>query len=93
MLAADIGARRLVVASECSNLIEAIRTGSTRSTFGHTILEIKHLIPKFEEVIFCYERRGSNMEAHNLAKFASCLDPGRHLWLLEPPDTHILPYV
>jgi hypothetical protein len=30
------------------------------------------------------------MKAHNLARYALYLDPGRHMWLLEPHDTHLI---
>jgi hypothetical protein len=32
-----------------------------------------------------------NKEAHNLARYALSLGPGRHVWLLEPHDHVILP--
>jgi hypothetical protein len=46
---------------------------------------------EFGEVVFKFEGRKSNTEAHNLAPFALSLEQGRHLWLLQPHDTLLIP--
>lgn len=40
---------------------------------------------------FIFEGRALNWEAHSLAKFASSLDVGRHVWLGAPHDPLIIP--
>jgi hypothetical protein len=35
-------------------------------------------------------RGESNVDAHDLAKYASSLDLGIYLWLDMPPDTHFV---
>ena len=44
-------------------------------------------------MLFAHEGRECNWEAHDLAKHACTLEPGRHLWLGAPPvflDVNIL---
>jgi hypothetical protein len=38
----------------------------------------------FASVRFIHEGREHIVEAHNLAKACTSLEPGRHLWLLDP---------
>lgn len=40
----------------------------------------------FDSVSFCFEHRESNFEAHSVAKGASSLSVGRHVWLGIVPD-------
>jgi hypothetical protein len=40
----------------------------------------------FDSVRFIHEGRQHISEAHNLACAAISFDPGRHLWLLNPPN-------
>jgi hypothetical protein len=59
--------------------------------YAPIVREISMLSSDFEEVVFKFESRKSNVEAHNLARFALSLGQGRHLWLLEPHDTVLIP--
>jgi hypothetical protein len=54
--------------------------------FGSILSEIKDQSRIRGGTSFIHERRESNFEAHNLAKMASTLPVGRHVWLLEPPE-------
>ena len=45
----------------------------------------------FEECNFIHESRSRNHEADSLAKYSLYLDNGRHLWLLMPHDSVIIP--
>jgi hypothetical protein len=47
------------------------------------------MIPIFDLVCFKFERIESNVGAHNLAKYASCLEPGLYLWLDYTLDPHL----
>jgi hypothetical protein len=43
------------------------------------------------EATFSHEGRECNKEAHVLARFASTLPAGRHVWFLAPPEGLNLP--
>jgi hypothetical protein len=40
----------------------------------------------FPEVSFIHEWRGTNGEAHRLARATTSLDSGRHVWFIDPPS-------
>jgi hypothetical protein len=46
---------------------------------------------KFLSCDFVHEQRKSNGEAHNLARMATTLDFGRHVWLNGPPENLCIP--
>jgi hypothetical protein len=54
--------------------------------FSHILCEIKERALARGETFFCHEKRDCNREAHSLARFASTLPAGRHVWLLAPPE-------
>ena len=83
-LARDISARRVRVASDCHNVIINLDREAMGS-YGHIVKEIRDSRKEFEELIFCHEKRSSNKEAHALARSAVRDDPGRRVWLVEPP--------
>ena len=45
----------------------------------------------FDFCKFSHEFRSSNVEAHNVAKFALSLGGGRHVWLGHPGDLPFVP--
>ena len=47
----------------------------------------------FASVIFRFERRENNFEAHSVAKGAASLPVGRHVWLGILPDIACIPDV
>lgn len=47
--------------------------------------EIKNSMLSFSAYEFSHERRACNFEAHRLARTATTLDVGRHVWLSDPP--------
>ncbi|KAK1603090.1 hypothetical protein QYE76_037263 [Lolium multiflorum] len=65
-LALDIGARRVTIASDCSNVITSLRQG-TMGPYAHVVREIKETEGDFEDLSFAHERRKTNKEAHTLA--------------------------
>jgi ribonuclease HI len=89
-LARDINARRVRVASDCSNVIASIEEG-TRGVYALITMELRDAKRDFEELSFCHERRGSNKEPHSLAKFVVSDDLGRQVWFLSPPDGVCIP--
>jgi hypothetical protein len=87
-LAEDLGVNRIYVASYCKVVIDDI-TGGTNRRYGAIILEIKDRAGRLQEKTFAFEGRVSNFEAHNLARFFTSLDIGRHLWLGNPYSDEI----
>ena len=49
------------------------------------------MLPSFISCNIIHELRSSNVEAHNLAKHALKLGPGRHVWLGQPVDIPFVP--
>jgi hypothetical protein len=49
------------------------------------------LVRSFGTVRFIHEGREFINEAHNLAKASTSLDPGRHVWLINPPNIVPIP--
>ena len=84
-LALDVGARRVKVASDCSNVIASLEQG-TMGVYAHIIQEINESRCSIDILSFVHERRLSNKEAPRLAKSSVLLDQGRHVWLLAAPD-------
>jgi hypothetical protein len=84
-LAEDLGIGRVLVASDCQTVVKEIMTGS-RCRYGSIIEEIKSRSTLLHECSLIFEQRAFNFEAHNLARFATTLGVGRHLWLGIPFD-------
>jgi hypothetical protein len=79
-----------LVASDCRQVIDDI-SEDTGGQYASIVKEISIHKLAFNNVIFTFERRESNKDAHSLARFALGLAPGRHVWLLEPFDTSRIP--
>jgi hypothetical protein len=73
------------VASDCKTLVKDIKSGS-KGHYGPIIEEIKTRATLLQECSFVFEGQAVNFEAHNLARFATTLGIGRHLWLSIPYD-------
>jgi ribonuclease HI len=87
-LAEDLGVNRIYVASDCKVVIDD-SAGGTNGRYGAIILEIKDRAGRLHEKTFAFEGHVSNFEAHNLARFSTSLDIGRHLWLGNPYSDEI----
>ena len=79
-LAKDLNEIRLNITTDCSNIVKEIHGGGMRGASGTTVREIKVRRDEFQEVIFGFERRAANGEAHRLARMATTLDIGRRVW-------------
>ena len=66
-LAKDLNLPKLVIASDCLEVVTNIKKGAA-SVYAPEINEIHYRMKDFEEVIFCFEARESNSEAHDLVK-------------------------
>jgi ribonuclease HI len=89
-LAHNINARRVRVASDCSNVIASIEEGS-RGVYALITRELRDAKREFDELSFYHEKRSSNKEPHNLAKSVVSDDLGRQVWLLSPPNGVCIP--
>ena len=79
-MAEDLMLRRIHVASDAKVVIDD--TGRVSGgLYGPVIREIDKERRRFEDCNFVHEGRASSHEAHNFAKFALSLGPGRHLRL------------
>ena len=71
-------------------MVTEIQTGSGLS-YGAIVQEIKMTANSFPSCNIVHESRSSNVDAHNLAKHALRLGPGRHVWLGETDDISFVP--
>jgi len=72
------------VASDCINAVRSMK-GTAMESYGHIVNEIKARMINFLKVEFIHENRGSNTDAHHLAKSSLYLSLGRHVWYIDPP--------
>ena len=91
-LACDINARQVLVASDCSTVVQNLERG-TMGVYAHVVQEITKARKSFDQMSFCHERRVHNKEAHRLARSVVLDDPGRQvwLWLVDPPEGLCIP--
>jgi hypothetical protein len=83
-IADDLLLGHICVASDCLEVVQGLH-GENLGVFGSILIEIKIRARQREGTSFKHEKRGSNVEAHRLARYATCLPAGRHVWFLEPP--------
>lgn len=55
------------------------------------IHEIKSRMNSFASVDVLHEKRSKDVEVHTLAKAATTLPRGRHVWLVNRPDIICIP--
>lgn len=79
-LAKDLNVPHVILASDCMQVISSINDGST-PVFSPILSEIRGRMKDFVKVSYRFENREANFEAHAVAKAASTLPIGRHLWL------------
>uniref|UniRef100_A0ACD5W7C1 Uncharacterized protein n=1 Tax=Avena sativa TaxID=4498 RepID=A0ACD5W7C1_AVESA len=85
-LAEDMHIAKPWVASDCLNVIKEINEGGSN---GQQCMIVKQILLKkdqFLEAKFSHERREANGDAHRLARSATTLDTGRHVWFSDPPS-------
>lgn len=66
-LADDLLIQRAKVAPDCPRVINTLSDDS-RAVYYHITEEIKARGAKLDGIVFCHENRGSNIEAHRLAR-------------------------
>lgn len=89
-LALDLHLDSICVASDCIEVVRNIDSGAP-CRYVTTLREIKDQRNMFRDVLFTHEGRQHNGEAHMLAKAASSLPTGRHVWLDSMPDIICIP--
>lgn len=88
-LALDLSLDRVVIACDCKPVVEEIENGSD-GKYGMIIKEIVTRARDLTSCKFVFEGRAMNVDAHNLAKFSSSLEEGRHMWLGIPHDPFVI---
>ena len=88
----DLNLQELEIASDCQNVISQIRDGGAQ-VYASILREIELSKNDFTSVIFHFEFRENNFEAHSLAKGAASLAVGRHVWLGVLPDIACIPQI
>lgn len=83
-LAQDVGLNSIVIASDCEGVVQSIKEG-TLGENAMIIKEVRELKKGRNDVIFKFESRICNGDAHNIARNSLNLNFGHHLWLVEPP--------
>jgi len=91
-LAQDLMFSKIVISGDSKNTISDIgeEAGGLHSLITSEIVATKSL---FEVCNFIFEGRNYNPDAHYLAKFATSLNQGRHLWIEDPHDPTCIPRV
>ena len=89
-LAADLGLARIIIASDCQEVVKRINN-RTGGAYASTTREIVEMSATFDSCTFIFEGRATNIEAHSLAKHAFGLDFVRHVWLVHPPNISCIP--
>jgi hypothetical protein len=88
----DLNIQKLCISSDYQGAIGDIARGSGGNN-AVVVKEIKEFTLQFSEVHFMHGCRKFNIEAHNLARAATMVAPGRHMWLLNPPNFVLVPFL
>lgn len=89
-LTLDMSLSHAVIASDCKGVVQDINQG-IGGMYASIVKEVNATSELLQHCTFIFEGRGTNHEAHSLAKHALGLDLGRHVWLLNPPDLNCIP--
>ena len=84
-LAADLHERTTMIASDCMEVIQGLQQENL-GLFSSVLREINIDTMSRGGLSFRHEGQDSNKEAHSLARTATSLSPGRHVWLSNPPE-------
>jgi len=89
-LALDLGVCKCVIASDCLEVIMNLQKQNL-CAYSSILKDIKTRSALLQGVGFKHEGRGSNNEAHVLAKSVCNMSPGRYVWLLQCPEMMHVP--
>ncbi|KAE8801264.1 hypothetical protein D1007_23159 [Hordeum vulgare] len=90
-LAEDMMVPRVRIASDCVRVVEELKEQVHQGAHCMILNDIQGRMSSFSSCVLIHEYRNSNNEAHNLARMATTLDPGRHVWFDQPPDNLCIP--
>jgi hypothetical protein len=90
-LATDLNMGATMVASDCSEVVQGLRQGKNLGLFSHILQETEAMAKNHGGTSFCHEGRRFNVDAHKLARLATTLPVGRHVWFGTPPEGLNLP--
>jgi hypothetical protein len=82
-LAEDCGIRKMLVASDCLNVVKNIKE-LPRCSYTMILRDIFQRSKSCRYARFIHEGREYNREAHCLAKYACTLGESRHVWFGSP---------
>lgn len=89
-LALDLALPQVIIACDSQGVVKDINQGIGGS-YAAVVKEINATSEQFQQCTFIFEGRGTNLEAHSLAKHVFGMDLGRHVWLLNPPNLSCMP--
>jgi hypothetical protein len=90
-LATDLNMGATMVASDCLEVVQGLRQGKNLGLFSHILQETEAMAKNHGGTSFCHEGRRFNVDAHKLARLATTLPVGRHVWFGTPPEGLNLP--
>ncbi|KAE8784827.1 hypothetical protein D1007_41583 [Hordeum vulgare] len=90
-LAEDMMISKVRIASDCLRVVNEMKEQAHRGAHCMILNDIQGRMSSFRSCVFIHEYRKSNSEAHNLARMATTLDLGRHVWFDRPPDNICIP--
>ncbi|XP_051221399.1 uncharacterized protein [Lolium perenne] len=90
-LAEDMDLSKISVAVDCLNVIQELTRSEHKGQHCMIVKEILVRKTIFSQAMFSHERREANREAHCLAKFATSLEVGRHVWFSTLPSGVCIP--
>jgi hypothetical protein len=79
----DLGVGSVLLGSDCLEVVKGLH-GEDLGTGSSILVEIKTRAKQRGNITFVHEQRKCNLEAHNLARFASSLLVGHYVWFFEP---------
>ena len=90
-LGEDLALRKIHIATDCLRVMHELKETEQRGEYCIIVKEINSRRSVFLACEICHEQREHNFEAHTIAKMATSLDVGRHLWLSNPPSNLCIP--
>ena len=74
-----------MIATDCLEVVQGLQQQNL-GVFSNVLREIYAGAQEHGGISFLHEGRGSNMEAHRLARSATSMPRGRYVWFSNPPE-------
>jgi ribonuclease HI len=90
-LALYLNVTKVQIVSDCLEVVSNLKNDAPYryATIIKEILDRGRIL--FQDAVFNHEQRVLNIDAHNLARAATSIQEGRHIWLLGVPDITCIP--